>query len=97
MAYSFAETRRARLKIAGRVQGVYFRASACQEAQKLGLTGWVMNCRDGSVELIAEGPPGRIEQLIAWCHHGPPGARVTEVKVCWELSEQRFQGFTIRR
>ena len=96
MADNLDEIRRARLKITGRVQGVYFRASACQEAQKLGLTGWVMNCLDGSVELVAEGSSGQIDQLIAWCHRGPSGARVTEVVIRWERVEKSFYGFTIR-
>jgi len=49
------EKTRVRLRIAGRVQGVYYRASTVQQAQSLGLTGWVRNCSDGSVEAVAEG------------------------------------------
>jgi acylphosphatase len=97
MAESFDKTSRARLKIAGRVQGVYFRASACQEAQKLGLTGWVMNRFDGSVELVAEGATEQIHELIAWCRHGPAGARVTEVDIQWETPEKSFYIFAIKR
>jgi acylphosphatase len=92
-----SETGRAHVKITGRVQGVYYRASMLQEAQKLGLTGWVMNCPDGSVEAIAEGSRGKIEQLIAWCQCGPPGARVTDVDVRWETPEHAFRGFAIAR
>jgi acylphosphatase len=90
------ELARVRLKIAGRVQGVYFRASALQQAQTLGLTGWVMNCLDGSVEAIAEGTRAKLEELIAWCRHGPTGARVTNVDIRWETPEHAFRGFTIR-
>jgi len=93
---SASETARVHLKIAGRVQGVYFRASALQEAQSLGLTGWVMNCLDGSVEAIAEGARAKLEELIAWCRRGPSGARVTHVDVRWETPQHAFRGFTIK-
>jgi acylphosphatase len=91
-----SEFARVRLKIAGRVQGVYFRASALQQAQKLGLTGWVMNCPDGSVEAIAEGARAKLDELIAWCRLGPSGARVTNVDIHWESPEHGFRGFTIK-
>jgi acylphosphatase len=91
-----SETARVRLKIAGRVQGVYFRASALQEAQKLGLMGWVMNCPDGSVEAVAEGARVKIEELIAWCRRGPSGARVTNVDIRWETPQNTFRGFSVR-
>ena len=97
MALNASQTTRARVKIAGRVQGVYFRASTCQEAQGLGVTGWVRNCSDGSVELVAEGPREKLDQLIAWCHRGPAGARVTEVTVHWEEPEHGYRGFVIKR
>ena len=60
----------ARLVVQGRVQGVYFRVSTKTVARELGLTGWVQNCPDGSVEVFAEGELGKIEALIAWCHQG---------------------------
>jgi len=88
---------RARLKISGRVQGVYYRASAVQQAQFLGLTGWVMNCADGSVEAVAEGPRSKIEELIAWCRQGPAGARVASVEVQWEAAQNAFHGFSVKR
>jgi acylphosphatase len=91
-----SEFARVRLKIAGYVQGVYFRASALREAQKLGLTGWVMNCPDGSVEAIAEGARGKLDELIAWCRLGPSGARVTNVDIRWESPQHGFRGFTIK-
>jgi acylphosphatase len=91
-----SEFARVRLKIAGRVQGVYFRASALQQAQRLGLTGWVMNCPDGSVEAIAEGARAKLDKLIAWCRLGPSGARVTKVDIDWESPEHGFRGFTIK-
>jgi acylphosphatase len=79
---------RVRVIVKGRVQGVYFRASTVQQARHLGLTGWVMNRYDGSVELLAEGRSDSIEELIAWCRQGPPGARVDEV----DLQRQGFRG-----
>ena len=91
------EIHRVHLKISGRVQGVYYRASALQEAQSLGLTGWVMNCADGSVEALAEGEKQKLERLIAWCHQGPEGARVSQVEVRWATAQQNLRGFVIRR
>jgi acylphosphatase len=85
------------LHISGRVQGVYYRASMLQEAQRLGLTGWVMNRADGSVEAVAEGWQAKIEALIAWCRQGPQGARVADVAVQWQKPENSFVGFAIRR
>ncbi|MDE0331789.1 MAG: acylphosphatase [Nitrospinae bacterium] len=73
------ETRRIRLIIRGRVQGVWYRGSAQEIARELGLTGWVRNLSDGSVELIAEGESSALEALKAWCLEGPPLARVYDV------------------
>jgi acylphosphatase len=88
---------RVHLKINGRVQGVYFRASTVEQARRLGLTGWVMNCPDSSVEVIAEGEREQLEKLIRWCRGGPPGAQVKEVRVEWEVSKEDFQSFSIKR
>ena len=92
-----AEKAQVRLQIRGRVQGVYFRASTVQQAQELGLTGWVMNCDDGSVAAVVEGSRERLEKMISWCWKGPAGARVTHVDVEWSLSQDRFRGFSIKR
>lgn len=73
--------RRVRAIVTGRVQGVGFRASTVYEARESGLTGWVRNLADGSVELEAQGDDAPIEALLAWCAHGPPAARVTDVAV----------------
>ena len=88
---------RIRLIVKGRVQGVYFRASTVQQARHLGLTGWVMNHDDGSVELLAEGRSASIEELIAWCRQGPPGARVDEVDVQRQDFRGEFTEFRIRQ
>lgn len=91
------EKAQVRLQIRGRVQGVYFRASLAQQAQALGLTGWVMNCGDGSVAAAVEGSRGRLEELISWCWQGPPGARVADVSVEWDRAHDSFIGFVIKR
>ncbi|MDH3446383.1 MAG: acylphosphatase [Deltaproteobacteria bacterium] len=88
---------RVHLTVQGRVQGVYFRASALQKAQSLGLTGWVRNCPGGSVEAMAEGSRDKVEDLIAWCRVGPPGARVEGVDVKWQAATREFPAFEIRR
>jgi acylphosphatase len=91
------ERAQARLIITGRVQGVYFRASTVEEARRLDLTGWVRNCPDGSVEALAEGARPMVEKLIAWCHQGPPGARVKRVEVTWQKPANNLERFTIKR
>ena len=87
---------RIRLIVKGRVQGVYFRASTVQQARHLGLTGWVMNRDNGSVEVVAEGRSESIEELIAWCRHGPPGARVDEVDLQRHGFRGEYNAFRIR-
>jgi acylphosphatase len=74
------ERRATRLRIVGRVQGVGYRWWAERTARSLGLDGWVRNCPDGSVELMAIGEGGALEQLIAACASGPAGAAVREVQ-----------------
>jgi len=88
---------RARARVRGLVQGVFYRASTCECAQRLGLAGWVRNCPDGSVELEAEGPRARIEELIDWCRRGPSGARVTGVEIEWLAETRGERGFRVRR
>ena len=85
------------MTIRGRVQGVYYRYSMVREAQNLGLTGWVRNREDGSVEAMAEGARPAIESLITWSRQGPAGARVDTVDVDWQASEHGFSGFVVRR
>lgn len=69
------------LTISGRVQGVGFRYSMIEEAERLGVTGWVRNRRDGTVEAVVDGTPEAVEAILAWARSGPRGARVTEVQV----------------
>jgi acylphosphatase len=86
---------RVRLKIYGRVQGVFFRASALDKATELGLAGWVRNNPDGSVEVVAEGVRESIEKLVEWSHEGPRHAVVNRVEIEWERFADEFTGFTI--
>jgi acylphosphatase len=86
---------RARLIISGRVQGVYYRASARDVAHAQHLSGWMRNRYDGDVETVVEGEEDAIHTFIAWCHDGPPGAHVAAVQVTIEPYSGEFQGFRI--
>lgn len=88
---------RVHLLVTGRVQGVAFRLSTKDEAERLGLAGWVRNLRDGRVEAVAEGPREALEQLVAWCRRGPPSANVTDVSATWIEATGEFAGFSVRR
>ncbi len=68
------------MRISGKVQGVWYRASTQAEARGLGLTGWVRNRVDGSVEAEVQGREDQVERLVAWCHEGPRLAWVQEVR-----------------
>ena len=69
-----------RVRIEGRVQGVWFRAWTAEQAQALGLAGWVRNRRDGSVEAVFAGPEQAVREMVARCRRGPPAARVERVR-----------------
>lgn len=86
-----------KLRIKGRVQGVYFRQSALETAQALGVVGWVRNLEDGDVEAIAEGSDEALEKFVAWCHKGPASAKVTEVQVTEWPASGEFTTFRIER
>ena len=90
------ETRRVRLRITGRVQGVGFRYSAGAEARRLGVRGWVRNTPDGAVELLAEGDEPSLRRLVSWCYAGPPGSQVTDVEQDWLAASGEFTDFRIR-
>ena len=83
-----------RIRVNGRVQGVGFRAAACIEARRLGVTGWVRNRRDGSVEAVVHGTPDTVAAMLAWLRRGPADASVTHVAVEFvEPGNDRFSGF----
>ena len=86
---------RAHLVVTGRVQGVYYRAETRDQASALGLTGWVKNRPDRSVEVVVEGSRNEVEVLIDWCRQGPPVAEVTGVSVLWENYTGEFTKFKI--
>ena len=88
---------RAELIIEGRVQGVFYGASARQEAQRLGLKGEIRNLPGGEVEAIVEGPKERIEEFIAWCRRGPPAAKVENIQVRWGPARGEFRTFMVTR
>lgn len=69
------------LLISGRVQGVGFRYSMADEAERLGVTGWVRNRRDGTVEAVIDGQDAAVEALLAWARRGPPSAHVSDVTI----------------
>jgi len=81
--------------VSGQVQGVWFRASTKQKAQELGLTGWVRNTTNGCVEAVIEGEEEIVKKMIDWLHHGPPLAKVEDVKVKKQLAIG-FNGFSVR-
>lgn len=84
-----------RLRIHGRVQGVWFRESMRLEAERLQVAGWVRNTPDGKVEAVVQGSAEAVDALIAWAHKGPPLARVERVEV--GEAEGTFQGFEKQR
>jgi acylphosphatase len=82
--------------IKGKVQGVFFRASAKEEALRIGVSGFVCNRDDGDVYAEIEGDPALLDAFIRWCHHGPTHASVTSVNVS-AGDMKNFIGFEIRR
>jgi len=75
---------------------VWFRGASRREALRLGLRGWVRNRDDGTVEIVAEGPAGPVAEFMRWCHHGPAGAQVTEVRARAEPADDTLADFRIR-
>ncbi len=86
---------RQRVWITGRVQNVWFRDACMREARTHGVDGWVANLHDGRVEAVFEGSAAAVEALVAWCHEGPPRAKVAQVEVQTELVAGE-QGFAVR-
>ena len=85
------------MKIFGMVQGVFFRAGTQGQARLLdGISGWVRNLPDGSVECVAEGEKEKLDKLLEWCNHGPAGAEVERVEEKWEEYRGEFEGFEIK-
>ncbi len=81
--------------VKGRVQGVYFRASAQREARRLGVCGWVRNRADGSLEIVAEGEEAAVRDLHGWAQKGPSAARVDKVDTRWRSYVGEYSDFRI--
>lgn len=86
---------RAHVIVSGRVQGVWFRGSAQAEARAHGVTGWVRNLPDETVEAILEGEEVEVRAVVQWCRRGPSGARVDGVEVAWLPWSGEFDGMRI--
>lgn len=87
--------KRVHITVAGRVQGVCFRMYTRDEAARLGITGWVRNQPDGTVEILAEGEESELKQLAEWCHEGPSWAVVRNVGVQYSEASGEFDAFSI--
>ena len=86
---------RAHVVISGKVQGVFFRMETKSEAQRFGVSGWVRNKRDGSVEAVFEGQKKNVELILDWCKKGAPLSMVQGADVKWEDYKGEFKGFEI--
>ncbi|MGI8865958.1 MAG: acylphosphatase [Rubrobacteraceae bacterium] len=95
MSENTKDHKRAHVFIAGRVQGIFFRDSTRQQANRLGLTGWATNLPDGRVEAVFEGPENAVREAVDWCAHGPEQAHVEDVSTEYEPPEN-LSGFEIR-
>lgn len=81
----------------GNVQGVFFRSTTQENAQKLGVTGWVRNRQDGSVHVVAEGEERKLQQLLQFLHEGPPQADVANVEAEWVAATGEFDDFAVEQ
>jgi acylphosphatase len=84
------------LMIHGRVQGVWFRASTKEVADRLKIQGWVRNTPDGSVETHIQGENKAVTEMLAWCYQGPAGARVDMIDVTEVKAQSEYKTFSIR-
>jgi acylphosphatase len=88
--------KRMHVYISGKVQGVFFRAETQRAAMKFNLTGWVRNMADDRVEAVFEGEDENVDKMLAWCHVGPPAARVENVTTSEEHYAGGFLDFSIK-
>jgi acylphosphatase len=87
---------RRRIVVRGEVQGVFFRDSTQKEAESRGVSGWVRNREDGTVEAVFEGPAEAVEAMIEWCRSGPSRAEVEDMDVSLEGQPDGLEGFEVR-
>jgi acylphosphatase len=88
--------KRIRCQVQGVVQGVFYRAHTKEWARQLGLTGWVRNKPDGSVEILAEGDEKKLKELIVKLKKGPPAGRVEDCQIKWQPPTGKFSSFNVR-
>jgi len=81
--------------VTGRVQGVFFRAWAQQQAAQLGVTGWIRNCPDGRVDAHVEGEETAVQQMVEHLRRGPPDAHVEDLRT-WDVDTFDFEDFEVR-
>jgi protein-L-isoaspartate(D-aspartate) O-methyltransferase len=91
-----AGTKAVKMRLSGRVQGVYYRASTQREARRLGLAGYAKNLRDGSVEVWAQGEAAAVDALVAWCRVGPPRAEVALLEAEDVAPDAGMESFEVR-
>jgi len=89
-------TKRVKLKMVGLVQGMGYRYLSSKEAKKRGLTGYVTNLSDGSVEIVAEGQEEDLNDFIRWCYNGVGLAQVNSIDQTWQEATGEFKGFMIK-
>lgn len=86
---------RAHVIVTGRVQGVYYRSYAVDEARALSIRGWVRNTYRGDVEAVFEGERDTVEEMVDWCWRGSPSSRVDDVQVAWEEATGEYERFDV--
>lgn len=96
MTDSGSDKRAIYARVGGRVQGVGYRISAMEEAERLGLVGYATNRWDGTVEIVAEGQPEALMRFVAWLRSGPPFAQVEEVNWRWQEPTGAYDRFEVR-
>ncbi|MFO7872470.1 MAG: acylphosphatase [Candidatus Undinarchaeales archaeon] len=91
--------KRVKVKIHGKVQGVFYRANTRDTADELEINGWVKNMPDGTVEAVFEGENEKVDEMIEWCKKGSPASDVKKVDVQSEekIENKKFTGFEVRR
>jgi len=89
--------KRVHVYVSGIVQGVFFRYHTQERALEMGVDGWVRNLPDGRVEAVFEGEDRAVDQMVAFCRRGPPGAHVTKVELHEEIWTGEFKGFSVKR
>lgn len=91
-----SDNERAHVRVSGRVQGVFFRDSTRERARELGLSGYVTNAPDGTVEALFEGPSEGVREMVRWCEEGPPHAAVENVDADYGPARGDLSGFEVR-